>query len=126
MTASAHKQNSNSRTLRRLRAARHGGNAGARDFDEADRPHEFDELVNLADSAGQFENKTFDRRVDYPCAKSLGETQGLVAVLSRARDLDHRKLALDGIAEEGEIGDLMDRNEALQLMADLLDCLRRP
>src|SRR5262249_19422299 len=41
-------------------------------------------------------------------------------------DLDHRKLALDGIAAKSQICDLMNRHKTFQLMANLLDCLRRP
>ncbi len=54
-----------------------------------------------------------------------GHGQGLIAILPGACDLDHRQLALDGIAAQGQIGDLVDRHKPLQLMADLLDRLGR-
>ena len=53
----------------RIWPARHGGDAGARHFDETDRAHEFDELVDLAGGAGKLEHKALDRRIDYSLAE---------------------------------------------------------
>ncbi len=46
--------------LNRFVPAGNRRDAGARDFDEADRTHHFDEIVDLARRAGQFENEAHD------------------------------------------------------------------
>jgi hypothetical protein len=50
--------------LRRVLAARHGGIAGARDFDEPNRAHELDQLVGLPHNSRELEHKAFNRRVN--------------------------------------------------------------
>src|ERR1700732_1022559 len=110
----------------RIWPAQHGGDACARHFDETDRAHGSDELVDLAGGAGKLEYKALDRGINDSRAEGLGEPQGLVAILPLSRDLDHREFPLDGIAPQCQISDLVDRHEPLQLMADLLDRLRWP
>ena len=53
----------------RLRPARDGRDAGARNLDKPDRAHEFDEIVDLARRAGQFEDEALDGPLaPIPCA----------------------------------------------------------
>src|SRR5665213_1942433 len=109
----------------RLFPARHGGDTGPRDLDEADGPHQFDELIDLADIAGNLENEALQRGIDHPGPESFREPQRLDPVVVAGGDLDHRQFALDRAAAQREIGDFADRDQTLQLVADLLDRLRR-
>src|SRR5580704_352798 len=78
-----------------LRPARDGDDAGARDFDQADRQHQRDKTFDLLGSAGDLEHEAFGGGVDNAGTKRVGEAERLHAVLVLAAHLDHGKLALD-------------------------------
>ena len=67
-----------------LDAARDGGDAGARDLDQAERPHQRDELLDL--SVLPVNSKTkLGGGVDDLGAEGVGEAQRLDAVLAACR-----------------------------------------
>src|SRR4051812_2986039 len=61
--------------LHALRAAVHGGHAGAADLDQAERLHDGDELVELGSLAGDFEDEMFGVGVDDAGAESVRQAQ---------------------------------------------------
>src|ERR1700727_3383431 len=72
-----------------LRPARDGDDAGARDFDKADRQHQRDEAFDLLGCAGDLEDEAFGGSVDDAGTKGVGKPQRLHAVLVLAAHLDH-------------------------------------
>src|SRR6476659_3664664 len=97
------RQHSQAHRLHPLGTTHDGGNAGARDFNEAERQHQADELLDLFARAGDFENKALRRRVDHASAEGIRKPQGLDAVLALALDLDHCELAFDRIADRRHV-----------------------
>src|SRR5687767_7402559 len=89
-----------SSTLHPLRPTADGDNAGAGDFDQAERQHQGDELVDLLGRARDLENEALDAGIDHARPESVGETQRLYPVLALAAHLHHRKLALDRRARD--------------------------
>src|SRR5882757_7975186 len=111
--------------LHPLGAAADRGDAGARYFDEAERTHQIDELVDLGGIAGDLEHETFGGGVDHPGAKRLGEAQRLDAVLAGRAQFHHRQLALDRAPGQRHVDHAVHRNHAVELVLDLLDHHRR-
>ena len=96
-------------------------NAGARDLDEAERAHQFDELVDLLARAGELEDEALVRGVDHVGAEDFRDAQALDALLARAGDLHQRQLALDAAGGIGDVDHLDDGHEAQQLLLDLFE-----
>src|SRR5882757_5845074 len=82
--------------LHPLRAAADGGDAGAGHFDEPERPHQVDELVDLGGVAGDLEHQALGRGVDHPRAERIRQPHRLDAGLADAAHFNHRQFALDG------------------------------
>ena len=77
-----------------LRPARDGDDAGARDFDQAERQHLADEAFDLVGLAGDFEHEAFGGVVDDAGVEGVGEPQRLRALLAGAAHFDHGEFAL--------------------------------
>src|SRR6516164_10699332 len=71
-----------------LGAPAHGGDAGARDLDEADHRHHGDEALDLLARAGELEDEGGERRVEGAGPEGGGEPERLDPVLALAGDLD--------------------------------------
>ena len=104
---------------------RDGDDAGARDFDQAERQHQVDEAFDLVGSAGDLEHEAFVGGVDDAGAEGVGKPQRLHAVLAFAAHLDHGELALQRRTGRGQIDDAVHRHQPVELILDLLDHHRR-
>ena len=78
------------------------------------------ERVELAAGAGQLDRVALVGDVEDAAAEDVGEPLHLVAVLARCAHLDEHQLALDVVAL-GQVDDLHDLDELVQLLRDLLD-----
>src|SRR5215470_16988926 len=107
--------------LHRIRSARDGDDAGARHFDEAERQHEPDELIDLVGFAGELEHEALGGRIDDAGAEGVGQPQRLYPAFAGALDLDHGELALDRLAADRHVHHAVHRHQALELILDLLD-----
>src|SRR4051794_30152184 len=54
-----------------LRPSPDSGDAGAGDFDQSERPHQIDELVDLGGVAGDLEHQALGRGVDHAGAECI-------------------------------------------------------
>src|SRR6476661_4241753 len=115
------RQDGETHRLHPFRPAHDGGNAGTRDFDQAERQHQADELLDLFARPGDLEDEAFRRRIDHAGTEGIREPQGLDAVLALALDLDHCELALDRIADRRHVYHVMHGHQPIELVLDLLD-----
>src|SRR5262249_19349668 len=119
------RQDGETHHLHPLRPAHDGGDAGTRDFDEAKRQHQADELLDLFARSGYFEDETFRRRIDHAGPEGIRQAQRLDAVLALALDLDHCEFAFDRIAGKRHVDNVMHGHKSVELVLDLLDHHRR-
>ena len=107
------------------RAAGNGGDPGAGDFDETQRAHQLDKIINLAGLACQLEDEALGGGIDQLGMEGLGQTLRFAALIALAAHFDHRQFTLNRPPREGEVSHFVNGDDALQLMADLLNGLRR-
>src|SRR5512142_2668837 len=100
--------------LHGFRAARYGGNTGTRDVDEAKRPHEVHELVDLGWRAGDLEDETGMRRIHDMGAEDFGQAHGFGALVAGAGYLYQRHLALNPGSGGRPVYHRMHRHETTQ------------
>jgi hypothetical protein len=75
---------------------------------------------------GHLKDEIVEAGVDHLGFENAGDAQGLHPLVAGPGDLDQRQLALDEIADLGQVADPAHRDQAFQLGADLVQHLRRP
>ncbi len=102
-------------------AARDREHAGARKLDQTQRPHQVDELVDLAGRAGHLEDEALVGGVDHLGAEDVGYAQGFDPLGARAAHLDQGQFALDAQRVARHVAHLARRNHLGELGADLVE-----
>ena len=96
--------------------------AGTDDFLDAQGPQQFEDGVDLLFAAGDLDDVRLWPDIDDLAAKDVDDVDHLGARLLVRRDLDERHLAFD-VRAVGEIADLDDADELVELLLDLFEHL---
>ena len=102
-------------------AAGERGDATAGNLGQAQVAHEFDEGVDLAGGASQFENETTKRGIDDVGAERIGDAHGLDALFAGADDFHQCQFTGNVGSVHGQVGDAMHRDQPVELGLDLFD-----
>src|SRR5512144_3149929 len=101
-------------------AAADPGGAGAHGLEDHAGLDRLQERVELGAGAGQLDRVALVGDVEDAAAEDVGEALHLVAILAGRAHLHEHQLALD-VVPFGEVDDLHDVDELVQLLRDLLD-----